>query len=262
MKAAELRFVGNLILEIPMKTLICAGLLGALLATAAAVPVAIAQSAGTGDTLFHATTLNLSAVGETRIAPDMASINLGVNTEASTSAKALAANAAQMTKVMTALRAVGIEAKDIQTSNLSLNAQYDYVQNLPPTLRGYQAANQVTIIVHDLSKLGQAVDATVGAGANQVNGISFGVSDPSAAENAARQKAVKALLAKANLYAAASGYKVARLITMSEGGGYSPPQPMPMMAMARMDKSADSTPVSAGELSVRVDVTAAYELTR
>ena len=244
-----------------MKTFACATLMGALLATAWVTPAAFAQSSSAGDTVFHATTLNLAAFGETKIAPDMASISLGVNTDATNAAEALSANAAQMNKVMNALAVAGIAPKDIQTSNLSLNAQYDYEANQTPKLRGYQASNSVTVIVHDLKKLGQAVDATVKAGANQVNGVSFGVSDPGAAEDAARQKAVKALLAKANLYANASGYKVARLVSLSESGGYQAPQPMPMMAMARMEKDAGS-PVSGGEMSLRIDVSAVYELTR
>ena len=178
-----------------MKTFACATMMGALLAATWAAPAAFAQASTAGDTMFHATTLNISAFGESRVAPDMASIGLGVNTDAPTAAQALSANAAEMSKVMAALTAAGIAAKDIKTSNLSLNAQYDYEANQPPRMRGYQASNSVTVIVHDLTRLGQAIDATVKAGANQVNGISFGVSDPGAAEDAARQKAVKALMA-------------------------------------------------------------------
>jgi uncharacterized protein YggE len=245
-----------------MKTLARAAAIGLLLATACAAPAALAQTApAAADALSRVSTLNLSAYGETHVAPDMATINLGVNTDAPTAAAALQANATQMTKVIAALRKAGVADRDIQTSGLNLNAQYDYVQNEPPKLRGYQAANQVTVTVRDLSKLGQAVDATVGAGANQVNGISFGLSDPSAAEDAARRQAVKALAAKANLYATATGYRLGRLVTLSEGGGYSPPPPVPMYAAARMAK-ADSTPVSGGELSVRIDISGLYELAR
>ena len=196
-----------------------------LLAATSAAPAALAQAAPAptvqaSDTLFHATTLNLSAYGETRIAPDMASINLGVNTEALTAGAAMQANATQMSRITAALKKAGVADKDVQTSNLNLSAQYDYVQNQPPKLRGYQASNQVTVMVHDLARLGSAVDATVAAGANQVNGISFGLSDPTAAENTAREAAVKALVAKANLYAGATGYRIARLVSLSEGGGY------------------------------------------
>lgn len=246
-----------------MKTFVRAGVLALTLAAAAA-PAAFAQTARTtADSMFQTTTLNLSAYGETRVAPDKATISLGVVTEAPTAAAALAANSEKMTTVTAALRKAGIPDKDIQTSGLNLNAQYDYVQNEPPKLRGYQASNQVTITVNDLAKLGGAVDATVKAGANQVNGISFGLKDPSAAENAARQDAVKALAAKADLYARATGHRVNRLVNLTEGGGYTPmPQPAPMMAYARMEKDSGGAPISAGELTVRVDITGLYELSR
>ncbi len=120
-----------------MKNLVRAGALGLLLATACAAPAAIAQAApAAADAVARPATLNLSAYGETRIAPDLATINLGVNTEAPTAAAALQANATQMTKVIAALRKAGIADKDIQTSGLNLSAQYDYVQNQPPKLRG------------------------------------------------------------------------------------------------------------------------------
>ena len=247
-----------------MKTLFQAGALGfALCAGAlAAAPQAMAQQAQASEAMFRATTFTLSAYGESRVAPDMATINLGVIGEAPNAAAAMAANAAKMNKVMAALKKSGIAAKYIQTSGLNLNPQYVYQQNEPAKLTGYQATSQVTVTVHDLAKLGSAVDATVGAGADQVNGISFGLDDPTAAEDAARLAAVKALSAKADLYAKATGLKVARLVSLSEGGGYVPsPPPMPMVAMARM-KEADSTSVSPGELRVRVDVTGLYELAR
>lgn len=244
-----------------MTSLVRAGAFALLLATAA-VPAAQAQTATpAAETMFRATTLNLAAHGETRVAPDMATITLGVQVEAPTAQAAMQQNARQMTQVIAALKKAGIAERDIQTSGLNLNPQYVYEQNVPPKLSGYQASNQVTIRVNDLARLGAAVDATVSAGANQVHGISFGLKDPTAAENAAREEAVKALAAKAELYARATGHRVARLVSLSEGGGYTPQPPMPVMAMARMEKDA-STPVSGGELSVRVDVTGLYELAK
>jgi uncharacterized protein YggE len=233
-------------------------LTAALLTGAAALPA----HADGNDAAFRATTLNLSASGESKVTPDLATITLGVQTDGATAAGAMSANAVQMNKVIAALKKAGIADRDIQTSNLSVNPQYVYVENNPPKLSGYQANNQVTIQVRDLTKLGQTVDATVGAGATNVGGISFGLQDPKAAEDAARLDAVKALQAKADLYARATGYKIVRLVSLGEGGGYTPaPPPMPMYAMARMDK-AESSPVSAGELKVRVDVSATYELAK
>ena len=247
-----------------MKTLMRATAIGLALAVTAAVPAALAQAAApAADTMFRATTLNLSAYGETKVAPDMATITLGVMTEGKTAAEAMQANAARMNAVVASLRKAGIPDKDIQTSNLNLNPQYRYQENQPPVLVGYQASNNVTVTVTDLKRLGPAVDATVNAGANQVHGISFGLSDPTGAENAAREAAVKALAAKADLYAKATGYRISRLVSLSEGGGYAPQPPMPMVAYAAKREMADAgTSISAGEMKVRIDISGLYELAR
>ena len=115
------------------------------------------------------------------------------------------------------------------------------------------------ILARDLSKLGQTVDAAASAGANTVSGISFGRQNPQKAEDEARIKAVAALKAKSDLYARATGYKVVRLVSLNEAGGYTPsPQPVPMFAMAKREM-ADSTAISGGELNVRFEVSATYE---
>ena len=226
-----------------------------------AAPAALAQETPAADAAFRATTLSLSAYGEVKAVPDMASITLGVQTEAPTAQAAMAQNAERMSRIVAALKAQGLADKDIQTSNISLDAQYDYQQNQPPKLRGYQASNTVLITVYEVSRLGRTLDAVTAAGANQINGIGFGLKDTIAAEDAARLKAVKALQAKAELYAGAVGYRVARLVNLSEAGGYvpAPPRPMFMKAAAPM---ADSTPVQGGELTVRVEVSGAFELGR
>lgn len=246
-----------------MKTLLRAAALSTLLATAG-VPAAFAQAPPpAAETMFRATTLNLAAYGESRIAPDMATISLGVMTTGRTAQAAMQSNAVKMTQVVEALKKAGIAAKDIQTSNLNLNPQYTYVENQPPRLSGYQASNNVTVIVHDLARLGQAVDATVTAGANQVHGVQFGLDDPTAAENAAREAAVKALAAKAELYARATGHRINRLVSLSEGtASYPSPPPMLMAEAASMRMQKADTSISPGEMKVRVDITGLYELTR
>jgi uncharacterized protein YggE len=214
---------------------------------------------GGAERMFDATTLDLSAFGETKVAPDEATITLGVQSKAPTAAAAMQANAVDMNRIIAALRGSGIAEKDIQTSGLSLDAQYTYVENQPPALNGYQASNTVVIIVEDLPRLGPVLDAAVASGANQINGISFGLKNPDAADNAARLSAVKALRAKADLYAQATGYRVARLVSLSEGGGYAPQPVRPMMMMA---KSAVQTPIAPGELNDRIDISGVFELTR
>ena len=244
---------------------------GALMATAAllvAAPAAHAQSQPQGGSpltiqaVTERPSLNLSAYGEVKAAPDMATINFAVVTEATTAAEAMSQNATRMNQVMVALRRAGIEARDVQTSGLNLSAQYDYVQNEPPRLRGYQANNRVTVIINDLTAVGTTADAVVAAGVNQIDGIAFGLKDPSSAENLARQIAVRNLQAKAALYAQALGVELGGIRSLSEGGGYSP-QPQPMFARAEMAMDAGgSTPVAAGQLTVRIDITGVYDLGR
>lgn len=233
----------------------------ALMLSASVLTAAPALADG-GDAQFRATTLNLTAQGEIHVAPDMATITLGVTEQAPTAQGAMAANATHITAVTSALRRQGIADRDIQTSNLNLNPQYQYAEGQPPRLTSYQASNQVIIRVNDLTRLGPAIDAVVSAGANLVQGISFGLKDSQGSEDAARKLAAKALTAKAELYATATatGYHISRLVALSESGSYAP-QPILPMAMARLAK-ADSTPISAGELTVRVEVSGSYELAR
>lgn len=247
-----------------MKALFRAAAIGALL-VAGTAGTALAQTAPApaADTMFRATTINLSAYGEVSEKPDKATITLGVQSDGATAAEAMRLNAAKMNQVIAALKKGGVADKDIRTSTLNLNPQYVYQENLPPRLTGYKASNQVTVTVLDLKTLGNVIDAVVNSGATDIGGIMFGVQNTDPAEDAARLEAVKALQAKADLYARALGYRVARLVTFSESGGYNPP-PMPMMMAnyARMDKAEGGTPVEAGELKIRVDVSATYELVK
>lgn len=250
------------------RVLLVSGSFLAAVAVAFAAPAAFAQSqpGGGAPLTIQAVTerpsLNLSAYGEVKAAPDMATISFGVVTEASTAAEAMSQNAARMNQVMAALRRAGIAERDVQTSGLNLSAQYDYVQNEPPRLRGYQAQNRVTVIINDLGAVGTTADAVVAAGVNQIDGISFGLRDPTAAENQARQLAVRNLQAKAALYSQALGVPLGGIRSLTEGGGYSPQPPRPMYARAEMAMDAGSTPVAAGELTVRIDITGVYDLDR
>ena len=204
--------------------------------------------------------INLSAFGEVNLVPDIANLTLGVSATAPTAAEALRANAERMNRVVAALTAAGLPARDIQTTQLNLSPQYANEANQPQRLTGYQVSNQVEVVVRELPKLGRVIDAVVAAGADNIGQLSYGLANPGAAENAARVAAVKALDDKAALYANATGYRIGRLVNLSEGGGYRPGPPMPMMAMAV--RSEASTPVEAGEVKVRVDVTGVFELTR
>ncbi|MGH7735948.1 MAG: SIMPL domain-containing protein, partial [Gemmatimonadales bacterium] len=199
----------------------------------------------------------LSAHGETKVAPDTASLTLGVETKGDTAAAAMAANAGLMTRVIAALGKAGVATSDIATSQINLAPQYLYQPNQPPRLTGYQADNQVTVTLAELGKLGGVIDAAVSAGATNVSGVSFSVANPVPADNTARVGAMKALQDKAALYAQLAGYHIVRLVNLTEGapevGG-----PRPMFAMAQA--KAVATPVKPGQTTVGVDITAVFEL--
>lgn len=206
------------------------------------------------------TTLSLTATGQVSATPDMATVSFAVVTQGKTASDALKANNARMNAVLAALKTAGIASKDIQTSSLNLNPQYVYRDNLPPTLTGYEARDQITVRVNDLAQTGPVIDAVIKAGINQVDAISFGLKNDDAVLDQARQQAVTTLQKRASLYAAATGLKVKRVLTIEEGAPmtYQPPRPMIMMAKAA---NADaSTPVSAGELQESVTVSATFEL--
>ena len=169
-------------------------------------------------------TISLVGHGELRVAPDMAIVTVGVLKQAATAAEALAANTAAMTAVIAALKAAGIEAKDIQTSNFMVAPRYDYGDNTqPPKLTGYDVSNNVTVIVRSIAMLGGLLDTLVSAGSNQINGISFQVSKPDAALDDARKLATEDATRKARLYAEAMHLELGPVLSLSEGVTYAPP---------------------------------------
>ena len=204
--------------------------------------------------------LNLTIEGRTTRAPDVAEISGGVVTSAPTAAAAMTENAARMNAVVAAIRKAGIAERDIQTAGLSLQPQYRYDPNQAPILTGYQASNTVNLRVRALGQTGRLIDTLVGVGANQINGPTFRVEDSDAALDEARQAAIVTARARAELYAKATGLRVRRIVTISEGGAIEPsPQPMMMKTMA-MDAERASTPVAPGEVALRVNVTMVFAL--
>ena len=241
---------------------LCAMTLSAsLLAADACAQVAPATPVAAPMVSADGTLLAVSAEAESRRVPDVATISAGVVTQAADANAAMRANATQMEKVMAAIQAAGIPERDIQTSGISLNPQYKYVENQSPTITGYQASNNVNLRVHDISKLGKAIDALVASGANQVNGPSFEVDKPEPAYDEARRAALDKAQARAAMYAKTLGLRVRRIVSISEGGGNRPPGPLPMQAMARGKAEAD-TAVSPGETSLSVTLDVVFELGR
>lgn len=234
----------------------------ALLVPAAAGAPAFAQEQHTMHHAMNEGRVTLNASGSVRMAPDMATVSAGVVTEADTAAEALSANSRAMNQVFAALRRAGIAEEDIQTSNLQINPVWSggyssTGRESERRITGYEATNTVTARVSDLDSLGQTVDALVSSGANQLQGVNFGLEDRDAAMDEARRRAVSELGELRTLYAGALGVNIGRLVDFSEGSNYSPPQPM---MFARAEAMDSSTPISGGQIEVSVTVTAVYAI--
>jgi hypothetical protein len=216
-----------------------------------------ASAADSSPAAERGTLLSISAEAHASRAPDVATISAGVVTQSPDANTALRANAVQMDKVMAAVRAAGIAERDVQTAGISINPQYRYAENQAPAITGYQASNTVSVKVRDIAKLGKVLDALVANGANQINGPSFEIDQPEAVYDEARRAALKKAQARAELYAAALGKRVKRIVSVAEGGSGGAPGPMPMMKMAMADAS---TPVSPGETSLSITLDVVFEL--
>jgi uncharacterized protein YggE len=202
----------------------------------------------------------ISVTGEATIsaAPDLAQIDGGVTSEAKTAREAAEANNAAMGKVLLALKGVGIEEKDFQTSRLSL--QPESAPNRSgggaPTIVGYRASNRVTVRLRDVSKLAGVIDAMVGAGANDIGGISFKVSNASKLLDDAREQALADARRKAEIYARAAGVSLGAPLSIAEETNAAP------VSYRRMavGMAVAPTPVAPGEETLQVMVSVSWAI--
>ncbi|MGI9509218.1 MAG: SIMPL domain-containing protein [Geminicoccaceae bacterium] len=198
--------------------------------------------------------ITVSGQGEAKAAPDVATMSIGVETEAKTPGLALSENAARMTAVMKQLKGAGIADKDMQTSQLGISPIHGDRQQ-PRTTIAYRVSNQLQVTIRAIDSLGAILDATVADGANAVNGPTFGIADPEPLLAAAQDEAVKDAIAKAERFAAAAGVELGEVISIDEGGG-GPVFPR----QGRMEAMAASTPVAAGESTLSANVTMTFAI--
>jgi uncharacterized protein len=194
--------------------------------------------------------------------PDIVTVSAGVSTQARTAVEAMRLNAAEMTKVIDRIKALGIAERDIQTTGISLGAMYDYNQQTQrQVFRGYQASNRVSVKLRQIDRTGEVLDALVAAGATDLNGPDWSIDDDTAARAQARRKAMDTARAQALEYARGAGYSDIRLLEVSET--IAPQPPMPFLRQIRAEAAAvQSTPVQPGMVQTGVTVRVTYEMTR
>jgi uncharacterized protein YggE len=199
----------------------------------------------------------ISVTGEASVSvpPDLAHIDGGVTSEAKTAREASDANNAAMGKVLLALKGAGIEEKDFQTSRLSLQPQSAPNRTGPSAIVGYRASNRVTIRLRDVTKVANVIDTLVGAGANEIGGINFMVSQASKLLDEARERAVADARRKAEIYAKAAGVTLGAPLSISEEGNAAP-IPYRRMAVGM----AATAPVAQGEETLQVNVSVSWAI--
>ena len=200
--------------------------------------------------------ITVSGEATISVPPDQAEIEAGVTSDAKTAREASEANNAAMGKLLLALKAANVEPKDIQTSRLSLQPQYAPNRSGPSPVVGYQASNRVTVRLHDIPKVASTIDVLVGAGATNVGGIGFSISNASKLLDDARGQAVADARRKAEIYAKAAGVTLGAPLGISEEGA---PGPMPYRKMA-VGMAVSPIPVAQGEETLQVTVSVSWAI--
>lgn len=201
--------------------------------------------------------VTVSGVGTVEAVPDMATISLGVTTDAPGAREAIDANSRAMAGVLERLSTLDVAKRDIQTQGFSVSPRWENRSNQQPRITGFVAQNRVMVRVRDLAALGGILDTVARDGANSFNGLSFGLQEPGPAQDEARRAAVSEARRKAELYAEAAGVTLGPLMQLGEADFAA--QPMPM-ARAEMAMVSDAVPVAAGELSITARVTLVYAI--
>lgn len=204
-------------------------------------------------------TLTATGEGIVMATPDIAVVSIGVVSNGRTAQAALASNASDMSTVIATIKAAGVADKDIGTSGFNVNPSYpperDQNPDQPSKIIGYRVGNDVRVTIREFAKAGAVLDKVIGAGANQVNGISFELSDRAGPADQALKAAVADATRKAGLMAEAANLRLVRLLNLTTGESRPIPYSGPVMAMAKA-----ATPIMAGEQQVTANVTAVFEV--
>ena len=203
-------------------------------------------------------TVTVSASATIHTKPDAARIQTGVVTQDTTARAALAANTEAMANVIDGLKSLGVEARDIQTTNFNVSPRHNHNRDgRPPELVGYQVTNEVSAMIRDLGKLGEILDKVISLGSNQMRGLSFEVSNAEILKDSARTQAVKNARRRAELIAKAAGAELGEVQVIREGVATTD-GPRPTFEATRT--AASAVPIESGQQSLSATVTVTWAL--
>ena len=197
--------------------------------------------------------LTVDGSGQATATPDKATAVIGITTHASDAAKAQNDNAWTASQIQKAIKALGVQAKDMQTTDYSFQPTYREDQNRRHEINGYTVNNSIVVTIRNLALTGKVIDAALSHGANEVSSLSFSANDTHAVQQAALKAACLDARAKADIIAQTLGRRIVGIQNISEstsglsGRRYNGP----MLAMAKMDAE---TPIATGTLSMSANV--------
>ncbi len=202
-------------------------------------------------------TITVTGTGMVTLTPDIAYITIGVHSQDASATVAMTANNTSAQAVIAAIKAAGVADKDIQTTNFSIYPQQQYDTNGKITGIIYMVDNSVYVTVRDLTRLGGLLDASVTAGANTINSISFDVADKTAALSQARLAAVTDAKKQADELTGATGVSLGTVQSISY---YDSSAPVTIQYSRADMSAASSVPVQAGSMQITTTVTIVYEI--
>ena len=203
-------------------------------------------------------TIVMTADGKVSAKPDVATLIFSVVTQGKDPSTIQKNNDLKMTKVVDFLKSKGVKSEDIQTTNYNLYPQYSYPQNAAPEITSYNASQQVTAKIRMLDTVQSIVGGLTSQGVNQIDNVSYGISDPDALKAEARQKAIDKAREKAEVLVKGLGVKLGRVVSFSEGDMSTPFPPYPMMD--RGYGGGGGAPLEPGSQDIIVSVTVTFEL--
>jgi hypothetical protein len=203
-------------------------------------------------------TVTASGEGKEATAPDTAEMTFGATAQGAEPKPTLAEASEKADAILATIKQVGIPDTDIQTTGVNLYPQYDYTQGRTPSITGYQASVQVRVTLKDITKIGDTIDAAVEAGATDISGPMWTLSENAEARSVAIEKAVADAKARAEVMAQAAGKSVGEVISLGEAG-VSVPIVYGDFSRTAADGAA-APEIAPGTLEVVAHITVVYEL--
>ena len=201
--------------------------------------------------------IRVAGTATIKAAPDIANVEIGVQTFNKEVEAAVAENNRKAEAIIAALRQQGVAEKDIQTSRFNIYPQKDYNDDRQGEIIGFQVNNVVSATLRDLAAIGEALQATIDAGANNIYGINFTLEDPTSLRDEARAEAIKDARRRAEIVAEAADIQVGKVISITEMS-----YPGPIIAREEFDDAAvkADVPIEPGELSLTLQVEVVFAI--